>query len=316
MKTALIYYFSGTGNTALTAEMLGKHLEEQGVKTTVSGVSSGSPPPSGDYDYIGFGYPVYAYNLPEIFYRFVQNLPKAENKKVFIFKTSGEPFRLNNVSSYKLVKCLKDKGYDVLLEQHILMPYNILFRYPDGLAKQMYLYSDAICRMLALRLLAGERDVFRFHPLQRFASCLFRIQWPGARLNGRLYSINKRKCKECMRCVKDCPAGNITLKGDNIKFGPHCVMCMRCAMLCPENAVSIGLLRPLKVSGAYDFKRITQNTEISADYVNDRTKGYFRLFRKFFRNADKMLAKYGIDTPVSASENPECFFDSGQNISQ
>lgn len=311
MKTAVIYVFSGTGNTLLTANMLRSHLEARGVKALVCRVrAGGSPPPPGDYDFIGFGYPVYAYNLPELFYRFVQGLPQGEDKKAFIFKTSGEPFSMNNVSSYKLVKCLKAKGYDVALEQHVLMPYNILFRYPDSLVKQMYLYSDAMCDMLAMRLLGGERDAFRFRKFQIFLSWLLRIQWPGARLNGRLYSVNKRKCVHCMRCVKHCPAGNISLKGGGMKFGPHCVMCMGCAMVCPANAISIGLLRPLKVNGLYDFDRIAGDHNITADFINAHTKGYFRLFRKFFKKADAALAAYGIE----AEEITE--YEPGNTLSQ
>ncbi len=315
MKTALVYVFSGTGNTGLTAKLLCGHLEARGVKATVFSIKSGvTPPPPGDYDYIGFGYPVYAYNLPEIFYRFAQSLPSG-NKKAFIFKTSGEPFRLNRVSSCKLVKCLKGKGYDVVLEQHLLMPYNILFRYPDALAKQMYMYSDALCAMLALRLTAGERDIFKFRPLSRFASFVFRIQWPGARLNGRLYSVNKAKCKKCMRCVKDCPAANISLKKGRIAFGPRCVMCMRCAMFCPADAISIGLLRPFKVHGAYEFDRVLDDPGIPADFIRPQTKGYFRLFGKFFSNADAMLSKYGLGVCDSEYE-AEYGCDSDNTISQ
>lgn len=317
MKTALIYVFSGTGNTRLVADMLSGLFSSRGIKAVIYDVKAGgSPPPPGDYDYIGFGYPVYAYNLPEIFYRFAQSLPRVSGKKAFIFKTSGEPFSMNRTSSYKLVKLLRGKGYDVVLEQHVLMPYNILFRYPDALVKQMYLYSEALCGLLARRLLAGERDVLRFPLPRRFASFLFRIQWPGARLNGRLYSASRKKCIRCMRCIKDCPAGNITLKDGGIAFGPRCVMCMRCAMLCPANAINIGLLRPLKVNGAYDFRRILSDPEIAADFINPRTKGYFRLFRKFFRKADIMLSKYGIDVADTDADEQDCCYGSEDTMSQ
>lgn len=296
MQTALIYVFSGTGNTLLTANMLGSHLESKGIKAIVHSIGSDeSPPLPDDFDYIGFGYPVYAYNMPEIFSRFVRNLPDAPDKKAFIFKTSGEPFMLNRVSSYKLIKTLRRKGYDVLIEQHLLMPYNILFRYPDDLSKQMYLYSDAMCKMLSLRLTGGERDEFKFNPASVFASLLMRVQWPGARLNGRLYRVNRKKCSKCMKCVKDCPEKNISFKNGKFRFGWRCNMCMRCAMLCPADAVNIGLIPFFKINKAYDFKRILADRSIKADHVNPETKGYFRLFRKFFSRADTALAKYGID---------------------
>ncbi len=304
MQTALIYVFSGTGNTLITANMLCSNLESKGIKTTVHSIKTGgSPPRPYGFDYIGFGYPVYAYNMPEILFKFVKGLPDAAGKKAFIFKTSGEPFRLNRVSSYKLIKMLHRKGYDVLLEQHLLMPYNILFRYPDRLSKQMYLYCDALSKMLSLRLPGGERDVFRFNPVYVFASLLMRVQWPGSRLNGRLYWVNKKRCSKCMRCVKDCPENNISFKDGKFKFGWRCLMCMKCAMLCPVDAVNIGLIPFFKINKAYDFKRILTDDSITADYVNPETKGYFRLFKKFFSSADAALAKYGIEPPGALAKS-------------
>lgn len=316
MKTALIYVFSGTGNTLLTAEMLSRHLESQGVKTIIHSVERGGPPPpSGDFDYTGFAYPVYAYNMPEIFFRFVRSLPNALNNKAFILKTSGESFRLNRVSSRQLIMMLRKKGYDVMLEQHLLMPYNILFRYPDSLSKQMYLYADALCKTLSLRLLSGERTKFRFNPLYVFTSWLLRVQWPGARLNGRLYSVNKRKCSKCMRCAKDCPEKNIKFKDGKFRFGWRCDMCMRCAMFCPVNAINVGLIPFFKVNGAYDFKRMLADQSISANCVNAQTKGYFRLFKNFFKNADIMLTNNGVEPPVKSTADVPVIYNSGQDVS-
>jgi hypothetical protein len=49
--------------------------------------------------------------------------------------------------------------------------------------------------------------------------------------------------------------------------------------------------------------------QIPVDYVNPKTKGYFRLFRKFFISADAELAAYGITIPghmpQPAAEPPE-----------
>lgn len=318
MKTAVIYVFSGTGNTLITADMLKRHLASSGIKVNVHNIKTGEPYPLPDaFDYVGFAYPVYAYNIPEIFFRFVKSLPCASGKTAFILKTSGEPFSMNSVSSYLLIKLLRGKGFDVALEQHLLMPYNILFRYPDSLVKQMYLYSDALCAVLAKALVAGERSDFRFNPLRVFASIIFRIQWPGARLNGRLYSVNMKKCVKCMRCVKDCPERNISFKGGRFRFSGRCVMCMRCAMLCPADAVNVGLVRFFKVSGAYEFNRLLRDACVPADFINPNTKGYFRLFRTFFRNADITLSKHSIKVPVvyEADNNERCY-DSGSDVWQ
>lgn len=278
------------------AQLIQHHFERSKVSTRIHEVRypfENVPLPEAG-DYVGFGYPVHAFNSPLMFLRFVRSLPAFAQHKAFIFKTSGEPAKLNTESSYTLYRILKKKGCDVRLDAHMLMPYNILFRYPDGLTKQMALYTDALSDLLVLRLLRGDRDTFRYSKLRRLISLIMRIEWLGAWLNGRLYSVNTKKCNNCMRCVKACPTANITYEDGRFRFGGRCAMCMRCIMYCPNDAVNFGLLRPFRVNGDYAFDKLLADSKVSADYVSTKTKGYFKSFRGFFRRADKALAAYGL----------------------
>jgi hypothetical protein len=58
------------------------------------------------------------------------------------------------------------------------------------------------------------------------------------------------------------------------------------------------------VNGGYDFRRLLADPGIPADYVREDTKGYFRLFRKYYRNADTALAQYGISTGSLIESEP------------
>ena len=211
-------FFSGTFNTLKAARLVCGALENRGVKPKVCEVrkpsGDGIPSPEG-YDLVGFGYPVHAYNAPQVFVDFIRRLPPL-NRRAFIFKTSGEPFRMNNASSCLVYRLLDRKGYDVRLESHMLMPYNIMFRYPDALAKQMYLYTQAQSGLLALRLLKGERDKIRFTWGHRLLAFLMRIEWPGAKLNGVLYGVDRKKCTQCRSCISMCPANNIRMENGKI----------------------------------------------------------------------------------------------------
>jgi ferredoxin/flavodoxin len=311
MPNALIYVFTGTYHTLKAACMIQKHLEANNFATRIHEVRypfENVPIPQ-DGDYVGFGYPVHAFNSPLMFLRFVRSLPAAKRNKAFIFKTSGEPAKLNVESSATLYSILRKKGYDVVLDTHMLMPYNILFRYPDGLTKQMTLYADALSRLLALRLLSGDRDTFKFSKIRRLISLIMRVEWFGAWLNGRLYSVNKKKCSGCMLCVKTCPTANITYEDGRFRFGGRCAMCMRCVMYCPKDAVNFGILRPLRVNGGYAFDKLLADPAVSPDYVGAKTKGYYKSFRGFFRRADDALAAYGLKvqgcTPQPRPNAPE-----------
>ncbi len=292
--------------------MIKRYLERNHIKTRLYEVRypfENIPSPD-EYDYAGFGFPVHAFNAPLMFLRFLRVLPKTTHNKAFVFKTSGEPARLNAEASCSVCRILIKKGFDVVLDAHMLMPYNILFRYPDGLAKQMALYTDALSELLVTRLLNGERDAFRFNRLRRLISLIMRIEWFGAWLNGRLYTVNSQKCSRCLLCVKSCPSANITYDG-RFHFGGRCAMCMRCVMYCPKDAIHFGILRPLRVNGGYNLDKLLSDPNVSADFVNDKTRGYFKSFRGFFRRADNTLAAYGLSVkgcaPQPVSDAPELY---------
>lgn len=305
MSTAIIYFFTGTGHTQRVTQMIAHAFESRGVTVSLFEVrepKTDAPSPA-DYDYVGFGYPVHAFNSPQMFLRFVAELPSAPGKNTFIFKTAGEPFLFNTVSSARLYKILTKKGYDVRLDKHLLMPYNIISRYEDSLVKQMLLYNEAYSRLIVQKVCNEERDEIKYAFFCRIVSFLLRIEWPGAKLNGLLYSVNNKKCIRCMKCVKCCPTGNISVKNNKIIFGGQCAMCMGCVMQCPTDAVRIGLIHFLRINGSYKFDQIYNDPGISANFVNENTKGYFRMFRKYYRQADRELSEANISLPSQLSAN-------------
>lgn len=65
---------------------------------------------------------------------------------------------MNDASSFHVAHLLKKKGYNLIMEKHFIMPYNIMFRYPDLMAKQMYLYLDPLTEVLAKKLFLKETE--------------------------------------------------------------------------------------------------------------------------------------------------------------
>jgi Fe-S-cluster-containing hydrogenase component 2 len=262
---------------------MGVHIDTYNIEKLVS---KGEKIVLSGYDSIGIGYPVYAFNTPKTVWDLVKSLPMGEGRKVFIFKTAGEPFYWNDSSSLMIIKRLQKKGYRVVFERHYLMPYNIIMRYPDSLVKQMYNTTQKLCIDMAERIMNGEEHLPKFTFKSRLAAFVFRIQWPGAAINGRLCSTNKR-CNLCMKCANSCPTHNILLKSGKICFSWKCVMCMRCVMYCPKDAINFGLLKGLALNGAYDFNKIISDDAIPDEYVNDKTRGFFKFFKKYYLWAER-----------------------------
>ncbi|MEG1528111.1 MAG: EFR1 family ferrodoxin [Clostridia bacterium] len=300
MANALIYNFSGTGNTGIATNFIAEQLTKRGyevrqVKITYPFL----PPPSQAYDVVGFGYPVHAFNTPQIVLKYAKLLPDVDNVPTFIFKTSGEPFKLNNASSYSLYRILSKKGYHVLTDTHLLMPYNILFRYPDSLAKQMYLHTKSMAKQIVDKVLSGKSDKIHYSLPAIMWSMSFRVEWLGTKLNGRLIKATD-KCVGCGKCVKICPMNNISLVNGVAKFGHKCTMCMACAMACPQNAVKAGIVNRFKVNGNYDFEKLASDDSIPGEYITSQTKGYFKTFLKYYK---KNSLKEEFQTVASQTES-------------
>ncbi|MGN1099546.1 MAG: EFR1 family ferrodoxin [Christensenellales bacterium] len=319
MKKCIIYCFSGTGNTYCVSRMLATELSPYGYDSEIFSVTYGAyaernfPCPDG-YDLIGLAYPIHAFNTPGLFRKFVKALPRAKSgQQAFVIKVSGEPFSVNNSSSAAIKRNLRKKGYRFTYEKHFLMPYNIMFRYPDGLSKQMYLYSREMAKASAKKIFSGERESVHGTPLSLITCFLGKIEWFGARFNGLFYRVDKRKCIDCGSCAKNCHTQNITRKEDGVyRFGNRCTLCCRCTMNCPRDAISMGLLNRLRVNGPYDFEALEKDEDVGGNFVNGMTVGYYRAFNGYYDKIDEELISCGLVPPRSLFPPDEYALMSGK----
>lgn len=282
MKKAFFIYWTGSGHTRHLVKVAATRLAKEGLwSPDFLEVNALSVPPNLEsYDLIVFSYPVYAFNLPGYFWKFVKGLKLKEGGSYLIAKQSGEPISLNNASSYPLIAKIKRSGRPFLGEYHFLYPYNIHFRYPDDFVKEILNYNGVLLDILVDNLAKGAIRRFPYNPLFHFLSFLFRIQRLGSFINSRFYRIDPNKCTECHKCIRECPMGNITIKKGKIVFGHHCEMCMRCSFLCPTGAIDIGLLQGWKVNGSYPLERIKNDPSLKGEYSFSFKKGFYSWFNK------------------------------------
>lgn len=158
MKNAIIYVFSGTGNTKKACDIYKSEFEKNGVETTLYTVKKGfeNLPDPNNFDYVGFAYPIHGFNAPYIMLDLAKALPKANGtKQYFVVKTSGEPLKINNVSSIKFNDIMKKKGYVLMSEYHYVMPYNMIFRHTDEMAARMKNTLEQLAPVEAREVICG-----------------------------------------------------------------------------------------------------------------------------------------------------------------
>ncbi len=303
----ILYVFSGTGNTLAVANLYKKFFEQanKDVSETDKSVSvdiyrisakSGDYPLPDGYDLIGIGYPIHAFCAPEPIINFCKNLPAVENKRTFIFKSSGEGLHINDCSSQKCLKILSQKGYDVVMERHIVMPYNMIYRHNDQMARQMWIYAHAIADLNCRELLSGKRErVKKIFLKTMWFEPIGWIEQRFAHIHGPAFKVNPKKCINCNKCINVCPQNNIKVVDGKFKFGTDCVLCMGCAFGCPKDAISVGVFKYWKVNGSYHLNKLKDDDSIPFPYVPNRARGIYRFYKKYYREWNKKLSAAGID---------------------
>jgi len=291
----ILYVFSGTGNTLKVANLYKKYLNADVTVYRVSKKSGQAPSPE-EYDLVGIGYPIHAFCAPEPILNFVKSLPSVAYRRAFVFKTSGEGLHLNDCSSQKIIRILDKKGYDVTLERHVVMPYNMIYRHSDAMAKQMWIYAQAFVKMNC-----GELESFKREKLKKpfykrmLVAPIGWIERHFAHLHGPMFKVNSKKCIDCGKCVAVCPENNIKKEDGKFKFGHNCVLCMGCSFGCPESAINVGVFRFWKVNGSYRLEELAKDDSIDFPLVPDHAKGIYRLYKKYYREVDAMLEDADID---------------------
>lgn len=294
MKNAIIYVFSGTGNTKKACDIYKSEFEKNGVETTLYTVKKGfeNLPDPNNFDYVGFAYPIHGFNAPYIMLDLAKALPKANGtKQYFVVKTSGEPLKINNVSSIKFNDIMKKKGYVLMSEYHYVMPYNMIFRHTDEMAARMKNTLEQLAPVEAREIICGVEHKLSKVPFGRFVAWVVRIEQPAMKVNGRFFKVDGNKCIKCGACAKNCPVGNIKMDGNGkFSFGGDCVMCTRCSFNCPTNAFDIGMLNGWKVNGRYSYKLPEKPEE-------DKHAWYCKkAYKRYFEDAQRKIAtcEYGL----------------------
>ena len=130
---AVIFYFSGTGNTWWVAKKLIEKLTQRAVTCRLHSIESEYVSEEGfvekeinDADVVGFAYPIYGSDYPVNVKEFIMNLPIVEEKKAFVFTTM---LLFSGDGALVAARKLKKKGFDVRQAVNIRMPNNLKLPY-------------------------------------------------------------------------------------------------------------------------------------------------------------------------------------------
>ncbi len=284
-----IFYFSGTGNTEIIMNLLGSELINNGAKVDYIRiediVKDNYYYDVNQYDLIGFGYPIYAYNAPKIVYDFIKTMTRVQEKYTFIFRVAGSD-SLGGGSTTMIKAKLKKRGYDVFHESLYILSSNFLTRYPDDLVKQLYYASAERAKRMTEEILTNKMKRQDNSTFIRMASfILSKLMGVGAIMFGKDLKVSK-KCTQCNRCVKNCPVGNIKKDGLKVKFGGKCIWCMRCIYRCPERAISPSVLKFVVLKEPYNVQSIVEDQSLLGEYTMSNPRSKYSQLNEYISNIE------------------------------
>ena len=263
----MIFYFSGTGNSKWVAENLAGLLHEKTGDIQelirdgeiIEKLSAGIQ----EEGFLGFVFPVYAWDAPEIVTDFAKKLKKflenannlkdaADNleKKTFTFAiaTCGEEagYTLKNFSKIIPLK----SSYSLVMPNNYVVGSDLE---DEGTVLSVLRNANEEVKRMAEEL-SAKKEVCRVNEgsaaglksgLVNFGFNKF------ARSTKSFYTTDA--CTGCGLCAKNCPTHTITMENNRPVWGSQCYQCLKCINCCPAAAIQYG--KATETRGRYTIEK-------------------------------------------------------------
>ena len=242
-----LIYFSQTGNTRKVAKAMAEVFNSEGHSAQTISYRKANHADFIEAELIGVGAPCFESQAPSVVREYLWSLPILDQKKAFVFSTSGGgPGKV----LYDLAKPLMKKGAEVvggfLCRGALFYPVPCLVgRFPDRPNEQDLSKAKEFARNLLDHLSSGISGPMLGSRSDAVKHGLGFYQIVGALLNDSLMrflmpkpKVDEDKCTECKWCVAECPTKSMNLVPMPV-VAKTCFRCYRCVTGCPEDALSV-----------------------------------------------------------------------------
>lgn len=236
----VIYYYSGTGNTALACQYIARRMS---VPFELVDVTRSPDVEPDQADVVGFATSTDFWGVPQVLETFIDAFPQQVGKSAFVFSTFGA---LGGKTLRILSELVSAKGFEVLAGHSLHMPEN----YPPMLSGKMASVDapspaeiaglDAFTAELN-EILGALSDGRRVESRKIRLGLIDRLVPRRARTTAREDMgekfVDASACTECGTCARNCPYGAIRLDPKPVFDMSKCYGCWRCYNKCPSNAI-------------------------------------------------------------------------------
>jgi ferredoxin len=251
----MLFYFSGTGNSAWVAQNVANGIGDERVYSIPSEtfsfkLSEGEP--------LGFVFPCYAWGVPCFVETFIKNLQIENVSYVYFVVTCGDD---TGRTSEMFLDLIATKGWSCSLGYAVQMPESYV-NLPgfdvdsDEKAMRKIVVANERIRQIVLDIKNNRKGYYDTLPgrFKWVKSCVVRPFFNKYLISPEPFKVNS-DCSVCGKCVSVCPFDNICISEQTKrpKWNDKCVLCMRCYHSCPNHAIHWGCFT--KNKGQYLFSK-------------------------------------------------------------
>lgn len=239
-QKTIIFYFTGTGNSLFVAKEIAKNLEDAQIVAIPNAIDRESFVYRG-YSRVGFVIPLYFMGIPVMVSNFINKVQIPDANYIFSVVTRAST---KGLVFTEINKHLIKKGKKLNYGRYISFP-DCYIRWVQAIdnESQAKIFDKVKVNLEIIKqeLLQEKIFVEREGKLLNITSIVINKVWKA-----KLSSINKTfkvngDCTQCGICIRICPAKNIRLESNAIKWGNKCEDCMACVQVCPNKAIYFNL---------------------------------------------------------------------------
>lgn len=235
----MVLYFSGTGNSRYTAQLIAGQLHDE-LLSLNERIKSGDTSPVQTGGQLVIVTPVYAWRIPRIVRQWLLRTEFSGGTRVWFVMTCGS--EIGNAAKYNRALCA-EKGLTYMGTAGIVMPENYIamFSAPhtEEARKIVARAEPAILRAAACIAEGRELPPPRGNLYDRFMSGSVNPIFYAVCVKAKAFTVDDR-CTGCGKCAQLCPMNNITIQNRKPIWGGNCTHCMACICYCPAQAIEYG----------------------------------------------------------------------------
>ena len=232
----MVFYFTGTGNSRYTAEMITKEIGDETIYINQY-IKSGEQGEFHSMTPIVFVVPTYGWRMPKVVEEFIIKSKFSGNTKAYFVLTCGDS---SGDSGKYARKLCREKKFIYMGLATVVLPENYIamFDVPSKeeavkiIEKATPQIREIGCNIGKSGYLPIEKNTF----LGKIESSIVNPIFYKTVVSAKGFRVGEG-CIGCGKCVTLCPLNNIQLVDNKPKWGNECTHCMACICRCPVECI-------------------------------------------------------------------------------